>query len=42
MEGYFTIKATPLRENLFFLEESEEGEIEYLIKEARLDWTMVQ
>lgn len=34
-EGYFRIKVSHLGENLFLLEETGEGEIEALVKEAR-------
>ncbi|CAI8613624.1 unnamed protein product [Vicia faba] len=37
LEGYFNIKATPLRANLCLFEELVDGELEYLVKEAQ-DW----
>ncbi|CAK8531108.1 unnamed protein product [Lathyrus sativus] len=38
IEGYFSIKATPLGDNLCLLEESEHGEIRDLIREAESWW----
>ena len=35
IEGYFTIKVTPLGVNLYLLEECEEGEIRDLLREYR-------
>ncbi|CAK8572723.1 unnamed protein product [Lathyrus sativus] len=37
-KGYFSIKVTPLGANLCLLEESEEGEIRDLIREAKSWW----
>lgn len=36
-DGYFSIKVTPLGDNLFLLEDLEEGEMEALLEE-RCDW----
>lgn len=35
IEVYFSIKVTPIRANLCQLEESEFGEIRYLVREAK-------
>lgn len=39
MEGYFAVKVTPLRDNLFLLEKCNEGELKALVEEVR-DWIM--
>lgn len=38
VEGYFSIKVTPLGANLCLLEDLEEGAIKDLIKEGRSWW----
>lgn len=35
VKGYFSIKVTPLGENIYLLEESEPGEIRKLIMEVK-------
>ncbi|XP_058739184.1 uncharacterized protein LOC131611080 [Vicia villosa] len=37
MEGYFSVKVTPIGANKCLLEEREEGELEFLVREAK-DW----
>lgn len=39
IEGYFSIKVTPLGANFYLLEEFEEGEINNLIKEGKSWWS---
>lgn len=39
MEGYFSIKVTPLGENIFLLEEVEEGAIKDLILDGCSWWS---